>query len=393
MFIHRENHDANEGQYRFMLEGLPELAASLKNLNITFTLTEDNPLVSMEGIITELNPSMIITEFNPIRSFLDLRNQMISLFHVPVFEVDAHNIVPCRVASDKNEFGAYTLRSKINRKLNEFLVPFPAMIRHPFSLERPLKTNGVSPADFKNVHLLRIRSGESAAHIAMVNFFSGGLEKYEVDRNDPTLNGQSGLSPYLHSGQISAQRIVIEILEHYREIPSSASFLEELIIRRELSDNFCFYNEKYDSFEGFPAWAKKTLNDHRDDKREYYYSGDTFEKAATHDKLWNAAQLELMITGKMHGYLRMYWAKKILEWTATPEEALAIATWLNDKYSLDGNDPNGYAGIAWSIGGVHDRAWGERPVFGKIRFMNEKGSRRKFDVDAYISKINLLNGS
>ena len=159
-----------------------------------------------------------------------------------------------------------------------------------------------------------------------------------------------------------------------------------MIIRRELSDNFCFYNPNYDHFEGFPAWAQKTLNEHRRDTREYLYNQEQFEKAFTHDPLWNAAQMEMVRKGKMHGYLRMYWAKKILEWTPSPEEAQRIAIYLNDRYELDGRDPNGYAGIAWSIGGVHDRAWGERPVFGKIRYMSFNGAKSKFDVARYIAE-------
>ena len=169
-----------------------------------------------------------------------------------------------------------------------------------------------------------------------------------------------------------------------------APFLEELIIRRELSDNFCFYNPHYDSFNGFPQWAQKTLNEHRKDRRPYLYSLEQFEGAQTHDELWNAAQMEMVKKGKMHGYMRMYWAKKILEWTQSPEEAVETAIYLNDKYELDGRDPNGYAGIAWSIGGVHDRAWNERNVFGKIRYMSYNGCKSKFSVKGYIEKVKSL---
>lgn len=161
-----------------------------------------------------------------------------------------------------------------------------------------------------------------------------------------------------------------------------------MIIRRELSDNFCYYNKNYDSFEGFHTWAQESLNAHRKDKRDYIYTLDEFELAKTDDDLWNAAQMEMVNKGKMHGYMRMYWAKKILEWTKTPEDAIQIAIYLNDKYELDGRDPNGYTGIAWSIGGVHDRPWFERPVYGKIRYMNYNGCAKKFDVKKYI-KTNL----
>jgi deoxyribodipyrimidine photo-lyase len=176
------------------------------------------------------------------------------------------------------------------------------------------------------------------------------------------------------------------VKKHQIKSEKKESFLEELIVRRELSDNYCFYNDKYDQFEGFHPWAQKTLNEHRGDKREYVYSLEEFEEAKTHDDLWNAAQMEMVRRGKMHGYMRMYWAKKILEWTESPESALEIAIYLNDKYELDGRDSNGYAGIAWSVGGVHDRAWNERPVFGKIRYMSYNGCKRKFDIKRYIQK-------
>ena len=226
--------------------------------------------------------------------------------------------------------------------------------------------------------------GEDAAAGVFSDFLSGRLSSYNEKRNDPNANSVSDMSPYLHFGQISAQRMALEILKSYPGSPDTGAFLEELIVRRELSDNFCHFNTAYDSFEGFPQWARTTLNNHRRDEREYIYSKEQFELARTRDRLWNAAQSEMVKRGKMHGYMRMYWAKKLLEWTASPEDALATAIYLNDKYELDGRDPNGYAGCAWSIGGVHDRAWAERPVFGKIRYMNENGCKRKFDTERYI---------
>ncbi|XP_055007908.1 deoxyribodipyrimidine photo-lyase-like, partial [Boleophthalmus pectinirostris] len=167
---------------------------------------------------------------------------------------------------------------------------------------------------------------------------------------------------------------------------SSAPFIEELVVRRELTDNFCYYNKKYDSIKGAYDWAQKTLKDHAKDKRPYVYTQDQLEKAKTHDDLWNGAQFQMISEGKMHGFLRMYWAKKILEWTSSPEEALSIALYLNDRYSLDGQDPNGFVGCMWSICGIHDQGWAERPIFGKIRYMNYKGCQRKFDVARFEKK-------
>jgi len=215
------------------------------------------------------------------------------------------------------------------------------------------------------------------------NFLEHKLDGYERDRNDPNKDGQSGFSPYLHFGQISAQRIALEVLKSMKD---AGAFLEELIVRKELSDNFCNYNQHYDDMQGFPAWAKTSLSEHEKDRREYLYTLQELERARTHDDLWNAAQQEMLQTGKMHGYMRMYWAKKILEWTESPAAAQAAAIHQNDRYELDGRDPSGYTGIAWSLGGVHDRAWKERAIFGKVRYMNYNGAKSKFDVKAYISK-------
>jgi len=238
-------------------------------------------------------------------------------------------------------------------------------------MESSLKVDrGVGKVDW-------IQPGEKAARRALRRF-KAKEDDYAALSNDPNADALSGLSPYLHFGQISAQRVALET--------GSEEFLEELIVRRELSDNFCFYEKDYDSIACFPDWARKTLFEHAGDRREYIYSAEEFESAATHDPLWNAAQKQMTETGKMHSYLRMYWAKKILEWSRSPEEAVETAIYLNDRYELDGRDPNGYAGIAWSIGGVHDRAWGERKVFGKIRYMSYRGSRSKFDVDEFVSR-------
>jgi len=178
------------------------------------------------------------------------------------------------------------------------------------------------------------------------------------------------------------------VIKYESDYPESvADFLEELIVRREIADNFCLYNANYDSFNGFPEWAQKSLNVHKNDKREYVYSLEELEYAKTHDNLWNAAQLEMVKKGKMHGFLRMYWAKKILEWTRSPEDALNFAIYLNDKYELDGRDPNGYTGIAWAIGGVHDRPWKERHIFGMVRYMRYEGCKRKFNIEKYIQYV------
>jgi deoxyribodipyrimidine photo-lyase len=383
--------DATIRQYGFMLKGLREVETGLAELRIPFFLLAGEPGAVIPRFAAEHTIGNMITDFDPLRIKRDWKTQVAARLPAPLYEVDGRNIVPCWVASTKQEYGAYTLRPKIHRVLSEFLTEFPALSRHPVAWK------GTMPrADWRRAEIsLRVdRSvpevnwltpGERAAREVLTHFIEHKLAAYPKRRNDPTEDGLSHLSPYLHFGQISAQRVALEVRkEGNAGSAAREAFLEELIVRRELADNFCFHNPDYDRFAGFPAWAQKTLTDHRADRREYLYSLEDFEAGRTHDRLWNAAQLEMVRRGKMHGYMRMYWAKKILEWTESPEAALRIAIYLNDRYELDGRDTNGYVGIAWAVGGVHDRAWKERPIFGKIRFMSANGCKSKFDVRAYI---------
>jgi deoxyribodipyrimidine photo-lyase len=229
--------------------------------------------------------------------------------------------------------------------------------------------------------------GTGEAKRRLQQFISSKLDQYDKLRNDPTQDFLSGLSPYLHFGQISPLYIALQVAA--AESAGKDSYLEELIVRRELSVNFVHYGGRYQTLAGLPEWCQKTLAEHERDPREYIYGLKEFEAGATHDPYWNAAQKEMVVKGKMHGYMRMYWGKKILEWTDSPQQALRIALYLNNKYELDGRDPNGYAGVAWCLG-KHDRPWGERPVFGKIRYMNANGLRRKFDADEYVRRVEAL---
>src|SRR5574338_361426 len=331
--------EATIRQYGFMLKGLSEVESELAEYHIPFFLISGKPEEEIPKFLKNTRASILVTDFDPLK-IMD---------EYPVLKkMDKHEI-----GSEKINWGKVYKSLNVNRDIKEvdWIVP-----------------------------------GESAAIRSFQDFIKNKLDKYYELRNDPTKNGQSNLSPYLHFGQISAQRIALETQRINGNKESEISFLEELIVRRELSDNFCYFNKKYDSFDGFHDWAKTSLNEHRKDEREFIYTNEQFEKAKTHDELWNAAQLQMVTTGKMHGYMRMYWAKKILEWSKSPEDAIKIAVYLNDKYEIDGRDPNGYTGIAWSIGGIHDRPWFDRPVYGKIRYMNRKGAEKKFDVKAYIDK-------
>lgn len=373
--------------FDFLLNGLMEVERSLNDLGIPFRITCGDAVEEISGVISETKASALVVDFDPLRPRRLWIEKLVKEAPVRILEVDAHNIVPCFKASAKAEFGAYTLRPKILRLLPVFLEPFPEV---PVFAETRRVSN-----DWKRIFetvtadksVLPVRDflpGETAAGKALHEFVTQRLVNYRTFRNDPNLGAQSGLSPWLHFGQLSAQAVALAVRAADVAGEDKDAFLEELIIRRELSDNFCYYQPRYDSIGGIPAWARTTLEAHRKDEREFLYSVDEFEYAGTHDPLWNAAQREMMSTGKMHGYLRMYWAKKILEWSADPESAISTAIRLNDKYSLDGRDPNGYAGILWSIGGLHDRAWGERAVSGKVRYMNAAGCKRKFDTGRYI---------
>ena len=390
--------EATIRQFGFMIKGLKEVEGELKQFNIPFFLLTGKPEVEIPKFCKSINASTIISDFDPLRIKRIWKREISKIIEIPFYEVDAHNVVPCMVASNKTEFGAYTIRPKIHKLLPEFMDEYPALKKmkllesitsDKINWEKVIKNlninNEVNEVDW-------IKPGEKAASSMLKEFLENKLEHYSQDKNDPNKNALSNLSPYLHFGQISAQRVALAIQQMHPDLKSSDLFLEELVVRRELADNFCYYNPNYDSFKGFHNWAKQTLNEHRNDTREFIYSLRDFESAATHEDLWNAAQFELLNTGKMHGYMRMYWAKKILEWSNSPEEALKISIYLNDKYELDGRDPNGYVGCAWSIGGVHDRAWAERPIFGKIRYMNRNGALRKFDVFNYIRK-NLSSNS
>jgi len=355
---------ASAPHYQFMMKGLEGVDQSLKRLEIPFQILMGNPVEMIPRFIDDHQAGFLVTDFNPLRIAMGWRRNVTEKIRIPFVEVDAHNILPCREMSDKQEYSAFTLRKKITCRLNEFLEEYPESMNPGSGIRHPVAT-----------------------HKVISDFIQNRLDRYATDRNDPNLGGQSGLSPYLHFGQISAQRVALEVQKADADPVSKQAFLEELIVRKELSDNFCLHHPNYDSYGGLPDWGKRTLEKHRDDARPFLYSLEEFEQATTHDRLWNAAQKEMVDTGKMHGYLRMYWAKKILEWSHSPEEAMEIAVYLNDRYSLDGRDPNGYSGIAWSIGGLHDRPWTERPVFGMIRYMNEAGCRRKFDVEQYIRKF------
>jgi deoxyribodipyrimidine photo-lyase len=364
----------NNKQFLFMKQGLLVVRERLDKLNIPFIVSNDEADIELPKIIKEIKASHLFVDFNPLREVQAMINSVKAKINITMFEVDAHNLIPAFYVTNKQEWGAYTLRPKVHKLLDKYLTEFPAVIKQA-------KTNLNIKSDDKEILGEEIKVVDYA-NLALKEFIDKRLKNYE-QRNDPNADATSRLSAFLHFGQLSAQRIALAAKQTKL---ASESFLEELIVRKELADNYVLYNPNYDNFEGLPDWAKKTLNKHLDDPREYVYTLKQFEEGKTHDPIWNAAQLQMVKSGYMHGYVRMYWAKKILEWSKTPQDAIKTAIYLNDKYELDGQDPNGYVGVMWAIGGVHDRPWQERKIFGMVRFMNDKGMKRKFDVDAYIKK-------
>jgi deoxyribodipyrimidine photo-lyase len=416
--------------YALLLRGLAEVERDLAALRVPFVLLAPGagsgqgigpgpetgsaaapdapPAVGWEiaRFAAAVHARAVVADFDSLRVKRAWIDEAARHAPCPLVEVDARNVVPCRAASDKREYAARTLRPKIHRLLPEYLTPFP----DPAAPARPWP-NPVAPVDWAAARArLRvdrtvgevdwIEPGEGAARRALEDFLHAGpgtgLARYAELRNDPVREATSGLSPYLHFGMLAAQRVALEVAAAPTPGPNPApnpaaegavAFLEELVVRRELADNFCLHAPDHDAPSCFPDWAARTLAAHERDVREHLYEEDELEAARTHDPLWNAAQRALTTLGTMHGYLRMYWAKKILEWSPTAAVAMARAVRLNDRHFLDGREANGYAGIAWAIGGVHDRPWKERPVFGTVRYMNLNGARRKFDVDAYVRMI------
>ena len=403
---------------RFLLGGLQCVHNELKKKNVPFhiiynsydTQHQQHPNV-LEHFLNEYNPSVVVCDTNVLRHVRRwnespvLKNALDAI-NVPLYQVDAHNIVPVWYASPKREVGARTLRSKLHRLVDECLQnkdykngSIPAFVGNEnlknFKEDTDIDFDYQSHEQFldwddsvKDVLTKNQKPGTAGGRKQFDDFCNTGLRHFSMLRNDPN-NDQisSSLSPWFNHGHLSFATCLRYLKTHNRDAEGKASFIEEGFVRRELSDNFLWYApDTYDTLEAGAQWAQDSLELHTSDPREYIYKLNEFESGKTHDDLWNAAQIQMMNTGKMHGFLRMYWAKKILEWTSTPADALQYAQYFNDKYSLDGRDPNGFCGVAWSIFGNHDMGWKEREIFGKIRFMNYKGCKRKFKVDEFVRK-------
>lgn len=389
--------EANVRHYRFMLEGLKETAAGLEELGIQMIAVRTSPPAG--AIELSKGASLAVVDRGYLKVQKSWRETAARGMDCPLIEVESDVVVPVEEASDKEEYAARTIRPKINDLLDKYLVDFDLATPDRDSLDLEIRGDSLDLDDpgglASSLDVDRsvrpvdsYHGGYENARRRLDDFVEVKLDSYPEESNDPGKDYLSGLSPYLHFGQISPIEIALTVQEAGG--PGVDDFLEELIVRRELSMNFVHYNEDYDDlWKSIPGWAEESLKEHAEDNREYLYSPEEFEDGKTHDPYWNAAQLEMNLTGKTHGYMRMYWVKKILQWTENPQSAYEIAIYLNNKYELDGRDPNGFTGVAWCFG-KHDRAWKEREVLGKVRYMSAGGLERKFAIDDYVARIEAL---
>jgi deoxyribodipyrimidine photo-lyase len=386
--------EANERSYAFLIEGLRDVSAGLRERGILFAV-KHGPAPAA-ALHFGKRASQIVCDWNYLRHHKAWRHQVADEAGKAVVALESEVVVPVEVASDHHEYAAKTIRPKIHKHLKEYLRDVPPQIVKHKSLKLDVRGDiDVTDVDSALAKLKidrsvarspRFTGGEVEAHRLLQRFIRLDLKAYDTDRNEPAEQHTSLMSLYLHFGQISPIEIALAVMK----AGDADRYLEELIVRRELSMNFCNFEPRYDDYECLPVWAKKSLSEHRSDKREYIYSRAQLEAAKTHDPYWNAAQTEMTATGFMHNYMRMYWGKKILEWSKSPQAAYETTLHLNNKYLLDGRDANSFANVAW-IYGLHDRPWGpKRKIFGLVRYMNAAGLERKFEIGKYVERVGLM---
>jgi len=392
---------ANLRHYSFLNQGLADIEEDLAARGIAFVMRRA-PNESHEKLFTDVRAALVIGDENPMREPERWRKHLASRLRIPFWTVDADVVVPSKLM-ERAQYGAYTIRPRIQRLLPEFLRPYENLKadrewKKPQSFNadevRDDITRGWQDLDRSVLPVEAWQGGTHAGQKRLRHFVEKVLADYEKTRNRPELDGTSCLSPYLHFGHVGPMTIALAVeaavKKNAKLRAARDAFFNELIVWRELAVNFVRYSSNYDSPDCAEPWAKQTLAEHARDEREYLYSLAELEAAKTHDDLWNAAQLQMVRHGWMHNVMRMYWAKKILEWTPDVKTAMRFAVHLNDKYFLDGRDPNGYAGIAWAMVGKFDRAWGERAIFGKIRYMSGASTGRKFDSKRYMEQMQVL---
>ncbi len=398
--------EANLRHYAFLLEGLRDLRRGLEERGIGLVCAWGNPPEVALRLAEDAR--LVVCDGAYLRHLREWRAQVARESPCRVDLVETDLVVPVRQASDHREYAARTIRKKLMAQVAELAhLPEPQASDHRSvetarrivapGLEAVASLDTVAASSYLEVDTT-VRpvsewfiGGQTEARRRFGSFLSERFADYDERRNHPAENVTSGMSPYLHFGHISPVRLVIDAEEARGAVPSGNvdTFVEELVVRRELAYNYCYYTRDYASYESLPEWARSTLADHKGDERPAVYDEATLEAAETHDDYWNAAMTEMKITGSMHNYMRMYWGKKILEWSADPKAAFETTLRLNNKYFLDGRDANSFANVGW-IFGLHDRPWPERAIYGKVRTMTASGLERKTDIASYVLKVRRL---
>jgi deoxyribodipyrimidine photo-lyase len=380
-------------QYHFMVEGLKEVQARLGGLGIGFYLLQGYPEIEFPSFLDKVKAGLLITDFDPLEINRRWKRRVAGEIDFAMHEVDAHNIVPCWKVANRRIMTYDTFRKKITPWLEEFLVDIPPVrkMEKVWDIkEEEIDWSGaLARCNIdRSVPLVSwIKPGESSAQRMLADFCQKRLFTYGARSMDPVVSGQSDLSAHIHFGQLAAQRVALEVEKVDADEGEKKGYLDQLIVKRELADNFCLHTQEYDTIGAFPIWARRSLDEHRSDPRDHIYTVQELEAASTHDPLWNAAQTELLKIGKIHGSLRGYWAEKILEWSNRPEDALATALYLNNRYSLDGNDPSGYTGISMVVGGLYGKPWKSKEVVGKLKRHTYTQERFSYDIQAYYDKV------
>jgi len=387
---------ANQRHYAFMLEGLAETQTALARRGVQLVVHLGDPADIAAAMAADA--AMVVADRGYLRHQKRWRRQLARKARCQAVMVESDVVVPVDAASTKQEYAARTIRPKLHRLWKQFTIPLRQ--KRPRRDSLGLRLDG---EDISNIHALlkRLRidasvtptkyftGGLRRARKLLAKFIDGPLGDYGTRRNDPSLDIQSHMSPYLHFGQISPLEIALAITKSNASQECIDVYLEEILVRRELCINFVEYCQNYDSYQAVPGWARATLRHHQRDKRPYLYTPEQIATSATHDPYFNAAMTEMRLTGKMHNYMRMYWGKKIIEWSTTPAKAHRTILSLNNRYFLDGRDPLSYANVAWLFG-LHDRPWQNRPIFGSVRYMNAPGLERKFNIDEYVKQVSML---
>ena len=391
--------EANLRHYTFMLEGLQETQAALAERGLRMVVRHGNP--AEVALAHADDASLLVTDRGYLRHQRQWRTRVAEAVPCRVVQVEGDVVVPIETVTDTAEYAARTIRPKIHEHLDRFLsLPDSVPVEHP-STELDV-TEGLALDDVsavtdrldlnRSVALVSplYRGGRAEAKRILDEFLAQHLDGYDDNRNQIQSHAVSHMSKYLHFGQISPVWLARQVQAADGPEADVESYVEELVVRRELAVNHVHFRpDTYDSYDCLPDWARESLAEHADDEREHVYSREALEQSKTHDPYWNAAMKEMRETGYMHNYMRMYWGKKILEWSPDPETAYERTLALNNRYFLDGRDPNSYANVAW-VFGLHDRGWKERPVYGKVRYMSRGGLERKADPDAYVEKVDRL---